>query len=622
VPPMLARRRLADGGLVSGAAMLLLVVAIASVFLAPTSAEAVMPTDVQVVPGGPADEPTGGPSVSIGQGDGAAAPGDATPEQTPEVPTASAAPTNTPPSSTISSEPPSSPSSDGSTFSATPTSAPSEQPPTPTVSSTEASTSPTSSAVPASEPTQRPPTPPAVSTEAIPTGSVLIALAVLVLVSVLLLRLARRTPEAPADEAVTPVAGMEPATEVLMLMESAGNALVESGFVVTDVESDLQDIARAYGMSESDIIVMPTAVLVSARAGGQVRTGVVSAGRERLRLHQIEELDDVVTQARSGRINPREATAHIAAIRSLSPPFTPAMQLLGHVLATVGLAVLLGSSWIGLAVSAGLGALAGGLLFVGGRIPNRFKVLIIVITSFGVSLTMFLLLRTGLQFDVLPALIAPLVTLLPGALLTTAVIELSTGEMISGAGRLAAGATQLVLLGLGILGAAALAGVPALPLATPEPALGLLGPWLAVALFGVGIVMNQCARPRSLGWILIVLYVAYGAQVLGGLAFGGVLSAFVGAAAMTPVADLLARRHTGPPAIVSFTPAFWLLVPGALGLIGVAALLRGDTSGTSTLVTTAATMVAIAVGVVVGRAVSLMVTGRPKVSPRHAINAD
>jgi uncharacterized membrane protein YjjB (DUF3815 family) len=85
------------------------------------------------------------------------------------------------------------------------------------------------------------------------------------------------------------------------------------------------------------------------------------------------------------------------------------------------------------------------------------------------------------------------------------------------------------------------------------------------------------------------------------------MSAFVGAAAMTPVADLLARQRTGPPAIVSFTPAFWLLVPGALGLIGVAALLRGDTSGTTTLVTTAATMVAIALGVVVGRAVSLMV---------------
>ena len=115
-------------------------------------------------------------------------------------------------------------------------------------------------------------------------------------------------------------------------------------------------------------------------------------------------------------------------------------------------------------------------------------------------------------------------------------------------------------------------------------------------------MINQCARPRSTGWILLVLYVAYAAQVLGGVILGGVLSAFVGAVAMTPVADLVARQRTGPPAIVSFTPAFWLLVPGALGLVGVAALLNGDSTGTSTLVTTVETMVAIALGVLVGRA--------------------
>ena len=56
----------------------------------------------------------------------------------------------------------------------------------------------------------------------------------------------------------------------------------------------------------------------------------------------------------------------------------------------------------------------------------------------------------------MPTLIAPLITLLPGALLTTAVIELASGQMISGAGRLAAGATQLLLLALGIVGPALL----------------------------------------------------------------------------------------------------------------------------------------------------------------------
>jgi len=190
------------------------------------------------------------------------------------------------------------------------------------------------------------------------------------------------------------------------------------------------------------------------------------------------------------------------------------------------------------------------------------------------------------------------------------VIELVTGQMISGAGRLAAGAAQLVLLGVGIIGAVALVGVPAIDLTeTPRP-LGAFAPWLAVAVFGVGIVLNQCARPRSLVWILLVLYVAYGAQVLGGLAFGGVLSAFVGAAAMTPVAAFVARQPTGPPTIVSFTPAFWLLVPGALGLVGVAALLHGDSSGASIVTSTVETMVAIAVGVMVGRALSLFVVDR------------
>ena len=121
---------------------------------------------------------------------------------------------------------------------------------------------------------------------------------------------------------------------------------------------------------------------------------------------------------------------------------------------------------------------------------------------------------------------------------------------------------------------------------------------------------NLCARPSSIGWILLVLYVAYGGQMLGGLFFGGVLSAFMGAAAMTPVADLVARQRTGPPAIVSFTPAFWLLVPGALGLVGVAALLNGDSTGTTTLITTVETMVAIALGVLVGRAISIIASAR------------
>jgi hypothetical protein len=45
--------------------------------------------------------------------------------------------------------------------------------------------------------------------------------------------------------------------------------------------------------------------------------------------------------------------------------------------------------------------------------------------------------------------------------------------------------------------------------------------------------------------------------------------------------------------------------------VGVAALLNGDTSGMSVVTTTVETMVAIAVGVMVGRALSLFISDRP-----------
>ena len=483
-------------------------------------------------------------------------------------------------------------------------------------SATPSATTPTPAASPTSTvsqtpgtPSQRPATPPASASDVIPVSTVLIAVAVLIL-ALVLLQVARRGDglREPAD--VRPPTAPESATDVLMLLTSAGEALIDSGFDVNDVQSDLEQIARAYGMADAAIIALPTALLVSSRTGGQLRTAAVSSGSQRLRLHQIEELEEVVRAARAGQVDPRTGHDQIVAIRFRPAPFGPASRVAGQVLATAGLAVLLGSSWLGIAVSAGLGGLTGALQAAGARVPARFQVLLTVAASFSVSVVVFLLWRSGINVDLAPSLIAPLVTLLPGALLTIAVIELSTGQMMSGAGRLAAGGAQLVLLGLGIVAAAALVGVPAVDLDATEPALGAVGPWLAVGVFGIGIVINQCARPRSTGWILLVLYVAYAAQVLGGVILGGVLSAFVGAVAMTPVADLVARQRTGPPAIVSFTPAFWLLVPGALGLVGVAALLNGDSTGTSTLVTTVETMVAIALGVLVGRALSEILFGR------------
>ncbi|WP_344806360.1 threonine/serine exporter family protein [Microlunatus ginsengisoli] len=478
---------------------------------------------------------------------------------------------------------------------------PSTPTPTPTATPSRATPTPKPSASTTTATVQRPATPPASADSDVPVWSVIIALAVLAFAVPILVALGRAAPESSeSDTTIRPDAD----GEALALMSEAGEAMIDSGYDVVSVQAAMDDIAFANGLRHAESIALPTVIMVSARVRGQVRTSVVATGTQSLRLHQIEEIDDVVTAARRGLATTKEGIDRIAKIRAMPPPYPPPVQLVGQILTSAALAVLLGGSLLGIGIAALLGSFVGALGLAGARLPARYQVLVTVTAAFVVGLSVFLLSRTNLDFGVLPCLIAPLALLLPGAQLTTSMIELATNQMISGAGRLAAGAMQLVLLALGIVAAAALVGIPTLDLSRAYSPLGPIGPWIAVAVFGLGVVLNRAARARSLGWILLVLYVAYGAQVLGNLFFGGVLSAFVGAAAMTPVAALVARQRTGPPAMVSFTPAFWLLVPGALGLVGVTTILDGDSSGLTTVLTTASTMIAIALGVLVGWAIT------------------
>lgn len=394
------------------------------------------------------------------------------------------------------------------------------------------------------------------------------------------------------------------ATAALAAAEAVGSAMTQAGYSVETVQDVLGDIARVNGLPESEVVAFPNALLVSARGQGQHRTGAVTSGDGRLLLSQVDEVQRTVDAARTGLLDPRSTVERIDRIREMPPTYGPVVRVIGYALLSAALCVLLGATWTGVSLAALLGLVTGAALLWSERVPRRYGALITVGIAFFVALVVFLLLRAGWGSGILAALLAPLVVLLPGALLTTAVLELSTGQMISGAGRAAAGAMQLVLLGAGIVTAGALVGVPDFDFRAHPDLLGPVAPWIAVAVFGVAISVHRCAPRRSLPWMLFVLYMAYAAQVLGDLVVGGVLSAFVGALCATPVAALVARQPSGPAALVSFTPAFSLLVPGALGLVGVADVLGGDAAASASLVATLSTMVAIALGVLAGSSLS------------------
>ena len=228
-----------------------------------------------------------------------------------------------------------------------------------------------------------------------------------------------------------------------------------------------------------------------------------------------------------------------------------------------------------------------------------------VIAAFSVSALAAFAVEHDLIEPGLRAMVASLVVFLPGAMLTTAVLELAAGETISGSSRLVAGIMQLSLLAFGILAGIEALGVPfSLVFAGSGARLGSWAPWLGVLVFAIGVTVANSAPARSFPGLLVVLYAAWSGQMLGNALLGGYVSAFVGAVVMTLVAQWVSRLPSAMPPLALFLPGFWLLVPGALGLIGLTELAGiGGTAGSQDLVATVVSIFAIAVGVLVGNLV-------------------
>jgi uncharacterized membrane protein YjjP (DUF1212 family) len=462
------------------------------------------------------------------------------------------------------------------------------------------------------------PTPgPSVATEPVSLGLVVTAVVVLVATSWIGWHLIRRW-RMTADRAATGVGASAPppapTSDLVALITELGAALNAAGEPVGLLSRRLRAVATAYGADRAELMVLPNALLVQLPGQERGVVGMTTRVNEPLRLDQVTDLYRLSDRIERAEIDVASARAELGRIWQTPHRFSSVVQALGHGVLSAGLVLILAPSPTDVAAGFVLGASVGALKLWRPGHPS-LESLFPVVGAFGVAVVGLFAVSLGLPVDPVSVLIAPLVTFIPGAALTTATIELSDGQMVAGAARLVQGALQLVLLAFGIVSGAALVERSTGPLPGPS-SIGMLGaaaPYVGVLCFAVGMYIYRSGAPRTFGWTLIVLYVAYSAQVLGAATLGGYVSGFVGAAVMTPVAMLVAAQPGGPPLMATFLPAFWLLVPGSIGLIGVAEVLARQSTGQATLLTAGVSIVAIALGVITGLGIASAIERRAEV---------
>jgi uncharacterized membrane protein YjjP (DUF1212 family) len=389
----------------------------------------------------------------------------------------------------------------------------------------------------------------------------------------------------------------DPATFRAFLVGLA-EAMIAADESVDAIYEQLERTAHAYGLTDVDFVVLPTLILVQTEGDSGGRVTVRSRDVDSFHFHQIAQLYRLLNQAERAAIEPEAGIERLAEIRAMQPRFGWVVRTLGHAILAAGLSLLLIPTPQGVLVAFGLG------LFVGlaKLVPSRALQLVLpTLSAFVCAIVVYLLAQYIGIGDPLRLLIAPLATFLPGAALTTATVELASRQMIAGASRLVTGLMQLALLAVGILAAGAVVGVGGENYEAIDTIT--LVPWwfelVGVLLFAAGIFLYLSVPAWTFAWVVLVLLVAFGVQSLTVDLAGATFSAFFGALVMTPLVLWISKQDYGAPSQITFLPAFWLLVPGASGLIGLTEAADVGLSGLGSALTT---VLAIALGVLIGTA--------------------
>jgi uncharacterized membrane protein YjjP (DUF1212 family) len=364
-------------------------------------------------------------------------------------------------------------------------------------------------------------------------------------------------------------------SELLKCLRKIGKGLIASGTAVGVVENTLAEIAQVYGM-KCEVMALPNLIMLKLGHASFGRLDFVVQRLTTLQLDKVSEFVELIDHVRKKSISLAQADLQMDRILAKNPRFGPVLIIFGYFLSCIGLTMLFRPDLNSLFITGTAGILVG-LITLVSRWRPRFDLLLPIFAAILVSTLIFYLTRIGFIYGPANLLITPLITFLPGALLTTGMIELASMHILSGSSRLIYGAAVLLLLFMGIAIGLSLSGLPSY-LVYPYEAV--VFPWwaplLGTLLFGIGTFIRLSGANRDLFWMLLVLYIAMLGQSFGEQYVNSYVGAFLGATLMAVSSELIARSPRRTSAIVSQMLAFWFLVPGARGLLSVTNILSED----------------------------------------------
>lgn len=399
---------------------------------------------------------------------------------------------------------------------------------------------------------------------------------------------------------------------VLDLTIRLAEVMLSSGSGTADVVATAQDVAQAYQLNDCVVDVFVTTIFVSAlpTADSPPVTIVRSVQARSTDYTRLTELDTLVRRITSGGVSVDEAHEAMDELTARPHPYPRWVATAGWAGFAVGIAMLMGGTWL----TCLLAAVSSALIDRVARLLNRAGTPFFFQQAAGASIATLVAVAAYLFLGQGPtALVATgIVMLLSGMTLVGSVQDALTGYMLTAVARLGdvlfltAGIVVGILAGLQI---AALAGIQielrvdaTESFVIPNRPLPILLAVSGAALAGACLALASYARARA---IITAGAVAGLAELvligLGNADFGQVVATGSAAIGVGLLATFLSIRQQAP-ALVTATAGITPMLPGLAVFRSVffLAVDRDYVGGTGQALAAAATALAIGAGAVMG----------------------
>ncbi len=363
-------------------------------------------------------------------------------------------------------------------------------------------------------------------------------------------------------------------------------ALHEGGAPSYRIEDTVASLGRRLDI-ETAVFALPTGLTIGLGPRDEQEVRIVRTQPRPPSLERLRLVNDVIHDLAAGGMGMDEAIGRLDGIFERTGRWSPIWILAAFCATGLGVARLAEGS-TGTIIGAGLASLAVGMVLLAlGRSPSR--VALSEISAAFVASFIAAVSHPLLHGDTVLIAVAAIIVLVPGLTLTIAMRELAMGHLTAGTARLMGAVKSFVALAFGVglgeqIGALMVSGMV---IESIPPPLGGFGLVLAVVGAGLGLMILLEESPRMAPWFIAAVIVGWGSISLASPLGPPEVSAAI-AALVVGLGGNIANRVVGLPAAILVVPGLIVLVPGALGLAGIRAMIDDDAvAGLETIMDTA-----------------------------------